>query len=59
MSIRYAKENDREKREERERERKVEGDVQRGMCTHSKQSVDHMHVRPLEQSEDQFNVRTF
>ena len=40
-SIRYAKENDREKRERRrERERKVEGEILRGMCAHSKQSVD-------------------
>ena len=47
-SIRYAKENDREKRERRrERERKVEGEIKRGMCAHSKQKVDQINVRPL------------
>ena len=43
-SIRYAKEND---RENREREKKVEGEIQRGMCDHSKQSVDQINLRPL------------
>ena len=37
-----------ERRErEGERDRKVEGEIQRGMCSHSKQSVDQINVFPL------------
>ena len=37
----------REREGERARDRKVEGEIQRGMCSHSKQSVDQINVFPL------------
>ena len=47
MIERRKREGERKKGRRRERERKVEEEIYREMCAHSKQSVAQINVRPL------------